>query len=126
MATDMTPTKDLKPVLVKTQSIATAVPQLSDGIGLADLVGAWIHIYALERINSETYGEGVRLHVREADQHGVELGDEFVIATFAYRFRAIARALLGAQEWVAIEPPIRGRVTKYPTAKGTGYDLTAE
>jgi hypothetical protein len=126
MANDMTPTKDLKPVLVKTQSIATAVPQLSDGIGLADLVGAWLHVYAIERITSESYGEGVRLHVREADDRGVELGDEFVVATFAYRFRAIGRALLGAQEWVAIEPPIRGRVTKYPTAKGTGYDLTAE
>ena len=126
MAANITRTQPTKSVIVATRSIADAVPQTSDSTPLADLVGRWLHVYAIERIQSEGYGEGIRMHVREADDRGVELSDEFIVATFSYRFRQIGRAILNGQEWIALEPPVRGRVTTYPTAKGTGYDLAAQ
>jgi hypothetical protein len=114
------------PVIVATRSIADAVPQLADSTPLVDLVGRWLHVYAIERIESEGFGDGVKLHVREADDRSVEIGEEFAVVTFAYRFRAIGRAILNGQQWIALEPPVRGKVVTYPTAKGQGFDLIAE
>lgn len=127
MATGITPrtTVPARAVIVATRSIAEAVPQLSDSVPLSELVGKWLHVYAIESFTSEGFGEGVRLHVREADENGAELSDEFTIATFSYRFRSIGKAILNGQQWIACEPPVRGRVTTYPTPKGQGYDLTA-
>lgn len=126
MANSLTRTTPARPVIVATRSIADAVPQTQDSVPLADCVGKWLHVYAIEKIESEGFGEGVRLHVREADERGAEVTEEFVIATFSYRFRQIGKAILNGQSWVALEPPVRGKVTTYPTAKGQGYDLVAE
>lgn len=126
MASNITRTAPARPVIVATRSIADAVPQIADSVPLSDLVGKWLHVYAIEKIESEGFGEGVRLHVKEADERGSELTEEFVVATFSYRFRTIGKAILNGQQWVALEPPVRGKVTTYATAKGNGYDLVAE
>lgn len=122
---NLAPRPVARPVIVATRSIAEAVPQQADSVPLSELVGKWLHVYAIEKIESEGFGEGVRLHVREADEQGVELTEEFVVATFSYRFRTIGKAILNGQQWVALEPPVRGKVTTYATAKGSGYDLVA-
>lgn len=122
---NLAPRPVARPVIVATRSIAEAVPQQADSVPLSELVNKWLHVYAIERIESEGFGEGVRLHVREADEQGVELTEEFVVATFSYRFRTIGKAILNGQQWVALEPPVRGKVTTYATAKGSGYDLVA-
>ena len=122
---NLAPRSVARPVIVATRSIADAVPQQADSVPLSELVGKWLHVYAIEKIESEGFGEGVRLHVKEADDQGVEVSEEFVIATFAYRFRTIGKAILNGQPWIALEPPVRGKVHTYPTPKGQGYDLVA-
>ena len=125
MATGITPrtTVPARAVIVATRSIAEAVPQLSDSVPLSELVGKWLHVYAIESFTSEGFGEGVRLHVREADEQGVELSDEFTIATFAFRIRQMANTILGEAAYAPFAPPIRCQVTSFGTAKGMSYDL---
>lgn len=122
---NLAPRPVARPVIVATRSIAEAVPQQADSVPLSELTGKWLHVYAIESFTSEGFGEGVRMHVKEADESGVEISEEFVIATFSYRFRQIGKAILNGQQWIALEPPVRGKVHTYPTPKGQGYDLVA-
>ena len=108
----------------------TATRRLSDvyvasgeSVPLSDLVGHFLHLYGIERVNSEQYGEGFRLSVKEADAQGAELDEEFVIVTFAYRIKQLGNAILGESMYAPFSPPIRCQVTSFSTAKGQSYDL---
>ena len=108
----------------------TATRKLSDvyvpsgeSVPLSDLVGRFLHLYGMERVNSEQYGEGVRLSVKEADAQGAEMDEEFVVVTFAYRIKQMANTILGEAMYAPFNPPIRAQVTTFSTAKGQSFDL---
>jgi hypothetical protein len=108
----------------------TATRRLSDvyqpsgeSVPLADLVGAYLHINALERFRSDQYGDGVRIHARIADANGSETSEEILIVTFAYRIRMMAVAIVGDAMYAPFTPPLRCQVQAFGTVRGQSYDL---
>ena len=109
--------------ITATRKLSDVYQPLGENVPLSELSGRFLHIYAMEPFTSEAYGDGVRLMVREADATGAEITDEFVVATFAYRVKAMAKVILGEATYAPFNPPIRAQVTPFSTAKGTSYDL---
>lgn len=109
--------------IVATRKLSDVYVSSGDSVPLSDLVGRYLHIYGVEKFTSETYGEGVRLSVKEADANGSEMDDEFTIAAFAYRIRQMASTILGDATYAPFNPPVRCQVVTYTTSKGPGYDL---
>lgn len=111
------------PVIVATRSVSDVYAPVVDGVPLSSLVGRYIHVYGLETFASDTYGIGVRLSVRDADENGAEYGDEYMVHSFAFRLRDMAKVLLGDAAYVPFTPPIRARVHQFSTGKGMSYEL---
>lgn len=109
--------------ITATRRLSDVYQPAGESVPLSDLVGRFLHVYGMERFQSDQYGEGVRLSVREADAQGGELGEEFTVATFAFRIRQMASTILGESLYAPFNPPIRCQVTQFSTAKGSSYDL---
>ena len=109
--------------ITATRRLSDVYQPAGESLPLSDYVGRYLHLYGIERLESEQYGPGVRLTVREADNNGGELSDDTTIVTFAYRIKQMASAILGDQPYAGFNPPIRVTVTTFSTAKGISYDL---
>jgi hypothetical protein len=111
------------PPIVATQNLSAVYQTDDDATPLSELVGRYLHLYGLETFQSEAYGLGVRLAVREADENGHEVSDEFKVISFAYRVKEMAKAILRDQPWIGFVPPVRVQVQTFSTPKGASYYL---
>lgn len=109
--------------ITATRRLSDVYQPAPDSVPLSELVGRFLHIYGLEKFTSDQYGEGVRLAVREADANGAETDEEFSVATFAFRVKAMASSILGEATYAPFTPPIRVKVIQFSTAKGASFDL---
>ena len=109
--------------ITATRRLSDVYQPAGESMPLSDYVGRFLHLYGMELINSEQYGPGVRLTVREADQNGAELTEDATIVTFAYRIKQMAVQICGEAAFAGFNPPIRVRVDTFSTAKGQSFDL---
>lgn len=109
--------------ITATRRLSDVYQPQTESVPLVDLVGHFIHLYGMERFQSDQYGEGIRLTCREADASGAEISDEFIVVTFAFRIRTMATSILGDAPFAGFNPPIRCQVTHFSTAKGSSFDL---
>ena len=119
----ITPRPAARPPIVATQSLSAVYQADDDATPLSELLGKYLHLYGLETFNSEAYGMGVRLAVREADEDGAEVGDEFRAISFSYRVKQFATNVLQGQPFSTFEPPVRVQVASFSTPKGISYYL---
>lgn len=109
--------------IVATQSLSSLYQADDDATPLSELLGKYLHVYGLETFQSEAYGLGVRMSVREADENGHETTDEFRVISFSFRVKQMAQTILRDQPWIGFEPPVRVQVQTFSTPKGASYFL---